>query len=150
MKKNNLFMYALLAVISFTIFSCKKTSNNILTGSWQLTAHNITRIDTVNSTTFDTTRTNASYNINHTQQLEFNSNNTYSLSNYAVTPSTVSYGKYTFTGNQTGGTIVRTPNNSPTVPIVNAFIIIPSTGTANAMLVFPTETNGAGYSIADT
>jgi hypothetical protein len=147
MKKNRLFIYATLLFVSVTIFSCKKITNNTLTGNWLLTGQHNTRIN-INGLIRDTVVIDTSY-IGRSQVLEFNSNYTYSLSVYSVTPTTVVSGKYSFSGSNDGtGTLTLTPDSMP--PVSSNYVLIPATTTSNEQLIFPTTTSGQGFTESDT
>jgi hypothetical protein len=152
MKKNNQFIYAILLFsISIVIFSCKKTASNILTGNWKLTAvHNRTIIP---GTVADTLYYDSTYDPMESQILEFNGNNTYSVTDYSQTPPVVTNGKYTFSG--TGiGTIVMTPNisesNLTPVATTSTYIITPSNSFSNSTLVLISTTTLQGAVTSDS
>jgi hypothetical protein len=152
MKKNNLFIYAvLLFSISIVIFSCKKTASNILTGNWKLTGvHNRTIIS---GAVPDTLYYDSTYDPTKSQILEFNGNNTYSVTDYSQAPPVVTYGKYTFSGTSIG-TMVMTPNISASnlnpVAVSGTYIITPSNSVSNSTLVLITTTTLQGAVTSDS
>ena len=154
MKKNNLFAYTVLLFISMTIISCKKTTNNILTGNWLLTAQHDTKITItagagINGTDLrDTTFSDTSFT-GKSEVLELNGNNSYSVSVYSTNPITVVYGKYSFTGEAEGeGTLALVPDSMPAY--TENYVLIPSINNANPMLIFPSTTSGPGFTESDT
>jgi hypothetical protein len=153
MKKNNLFIYAvLLFSISIVIFSCKKTTSNALAGNWKLSAvHNRTIIP---GTVADTLYYDSTYDpIKQSQVLEFNGNNTYSVTDYSQAPPVVTYGKFTFSGGGFG-TIVMTPDisasNLAPVAISDTYIITPSNSVSNSTLVLISTTTLQGAAVSDS
>ncbi|HTB99663.1 MAG TPA: hypothetical protein VK705_03180 [Ferruginibacter sp.] len=151
MKKNNLFIYAVLLFVGIVIFSCKKTASNVLTGNWKLTAVH-SRIITPGAVV-DTSYYDSTYNPAASQILEFNGNNTYSITDYSKTPPAVIYGKYTFSGASIG-TMVMTPNLTDSmlnpIAINNTYIITPSNSVANSTLVLITSTTIQGSAVSDS
>jgi len=154
MKKNNLFAYAVLLFLSMIIFSCKKTTNNILTGNWLLTAQHNTRITVTagignnDPDVRDTIFSDTSYT-GKSQVLELNGNNSYSLTVYSVNPITVVYGKYSFTGEAQGsGTLSLVPDSMPAY--TENYVLIPGVNNVNPMLIFPSTISGPGFTESDT
>jgi hypothetical protein len=155
MKKNNLFIYAILLFsISIVIFSCKKTASNILTGNWKLTAeHNRTIIP---GAVADTLYYDTTYDPTKSQILEFNGNNTYSVTDYSQPPAppiVTTNGKYTFSG--TGiGTIVMTPNisesNLTPVATTSTYVITPSNSFSNSTLILISTSTLQGAAVSDS
>ena len=151
MKKNNLFIYAILLFISIVIFSCKKTASNVLTGNWKLTALH-SRIIT-SGALIDTLYSSSIYNPDTSKILEFSGNNTYSVTDYSQAPPVVTYGKYTFSGADIGK-IVMTPNLTATnlspVSTTSTYIITPSNSVANSTLVLISTTTLQGSVESDS
>jgi hypothetical protein len=152
MKKNTLFISAVLLFTGMVIFSCKKTATNALVGSWKLTAQNSTII-TTNGNVRDTIVSDSAIDPAASQILEFNGNNTYAVTDYTTNPPTVTYGKYSFTGAGIG-TIIRTPDATLTdqspVPFTSNYVIIPTSSFANSKLIFISSTSGSGYTQSDS
>jgi hypothetical protein len=152
MKKNTLFISAVLLFIGMVMFSCKKTATNALVGNWKLTAQNGTII-TTNGSMRDTIITDSAIDPATSQILEFNGNNTYAVTDYSTSPPTVTYGKYSFSGAGIG-TITITPDATaavPTsVPFTRTYVIVPTSSFANSKLILISSTSGAGYTESDS
>jgi len=148
MKKNNLFIFAILLFVSAITFSCKKTATNVLVGNWKLSSQHTVTITNINNVK-DTTSYDTTFNPYTSQILEFNGDNTYASTNYGVNPVSVIYGKYTFSGGS-AGSLVMTPTLTPAQPFTTSYVIVPANSISNSVLFFPTTTTDVNSTVHDT
>jgi len=90
--------------------------------------------------------------IKKSQILEFNGDNSYSVTDYSQASPVVTYGKYTFSG-AAFGTIVMTPNitsNVIPVAISDTYLIMPSNSVSNSILVLISTTTLPGSVVSDS